>query len=278
MTPAPRLVFPTLDDDDTRVSRFDVERYHCGELTGDRRSVVEAALANDVVLKAFFDDLVASDAAFLIEQPVATMLNKQPAPSVWSRLSSSLSSLSSLRLPALASAAAAVVVVVVVVNRPVDGDVAGDGHRTKGGHAPAIGFFVKSGDGARVGVAGEALHTGDQIQLAVTDADKRAMIVVGIDGHGTVSVYAAETIGTQNKGHDGPRVLPASLILDDTAGTERFFVVYGNDLEHTQRAVRAAADRLGKGVAARTIDLAVVASLDLDASLTQSSVHIVKVN
>ena len=275
MTPAPRLVLPTIADDDdmARVSRFDVERYHCGELAADRRAVVAAAIARDPALTAFLDELVAADAAFVIEHPVASMLAKQPTPSLWSRVSSSLAM---LRVPALASAVAAVALVVVVVNRPVDGDDV-VGHRTKGGHQPAVGFFVKSGDGARVGTAGEALQAGDQIQLAVTDADKRALVVVGIDGSGAVSVYATETITTQSKGHDGPRVLPASLILDDTAGAERFFVVYGDDLESTERAVRAAAERLGKAVAAHDKDLADVDTLDLDAALPQSSVHILKV-
>ena len=225
MTLAPRLVFPTIGDDDGddyhRVSRFDVERYHCGELAKDRRAVVAAAIDNDPALQAFLAELTAADAAFVIEHPVALLLAKRPAPSLWSRL---LRSSSMLRLPALASAVAAVALVVAVVNRPVDREVV-DSHRTKGGHHPVVGFFVKSGDGARVGTAGEVLHAGDQIQLAVTDADKRAVAVVGIDGSGAVSVYAAETIGTHSKGHDGPRVLPTSLILDDTAGAERFFVV-----------------------------------------------------
>ncbi len=279
----PRVILPVVDDtssDTARVTRFDVERFVCGELAGAAADAVKEALASDAALKAFHDEIVAADAAFQIELParavVPKVLKAAPAPSVWTRVSSSVQSLlSGWRVPALTSAAA--LALVVFVARPTGTDApTDDGLRSKGGTDPVVSFFVKSGDGARVGTAGEALHAGDVIQLAVRDATARAMVVVGVDGAGAVSVYAAEELTTQSKGHDAPRVLPASLVLDDTVGTERFFVVYGDNLDDLTTQAKRAATALGKQVAAHAVDLAHVERLSLAPSMAQSSVHIIK--
>ena len=240
-------------------------------------------LLTDPAMKAFFDDVVASDAAFLVANPASAFAARQPARqrSVWSRVVGLFAG--GRAIGALTAIAA--VVVVVVATRPAVTDapvldpvvVVDDGLRSKGGVAH-VGFFVNSAAGPRPGAAGESLHAGDQIQLAVQDADRTAMVVVGIDGTGAVAVYVSEQIVTQNKGDHGPRLLPASLILDDTTGAERFFVVYGDDLEATLVAASTAAVVLGKSVAAGRVDLATTERLDLDdARLVQASVHILKV-
>jgi hypothetical protein len=263
------------DSDDTAgptdsraVSRFDVERFAVGELSGERALEVQRAIDTDPALKAFFDDVKASDAAFLIMAPPSSFLaalddkvsSQAASPSWWTRLRAAVSS---LQLQMGLGAAAAAAVVLVAVSTP---DGPRPGATTKGGpHTAAVGFFVKDDSGARVGEAGEVLHPGDQIQLAVTDADRPAMVVVGIDGSGVVSIYAVEATATVAKGATGPRVLPASLVLDDTVGVERFFVVYGDDAATTERAVRA-------------VDLATVSALDLSADrFAQASIHIQKV-
>ena len=259
---------------DTRaVSRFDVERFAVGELSGERALEVQRAIDADPALKVFFDDVKASDAAFLIMAPPSSFMAARATPaSWWTRLRAAVSS---LQLQVGVGAAAAAVVVVVAVSAP-------EGPRSsttsKGGaHTAAVGFFVKDKNGARVGEAGEVLHAGDQIQLTVTDADRPAMVVVGIDGRGVVSVYAVEATGAVAKGAAGPRVLPASLILDDTVGVERFFVVYGDDASTTERAVRAAADDVAHDVRSGRVNLARVQRLSLGEGYAQASVHIQKV-
>jgi hypothetical protein len=269
------------DSDDTAgptdsraVSRFDVERFAVGELSGERALEVQRAIDQDPALKAFFDDVKASDAAFLIMAPPSSFMAARATPaSWWTRLRAAVSS---LQLQMGLGAAAAAAVVLVAVSTP---DAPHSGTTSKGGpHTAAVGFFVKDDSGARVGEAGEVLHQGDQIQLAVTDADRPAMVVVGIDGSGVVSIYAVEATATVAKGATGPRVLPASLVLDDTVGVERFFVVYGDDAATTERAVRAAADDIARAVKAGRVDLAAVSALDLSADrFAQASIHIQKV-
>ncbi len=296
-----KINLPHLDDDAVsatdagRVSRFDVERLACGELHGPEKARVEAALAADPALKAFFDDVVASDRAFLITQPPAAFVARLPVPATQQQ-ASWLKRLERfvMRWEAGVGVLAAATAIVIVINvgapqidgEGVDGTAGGnsaDGVRSKGaGDGPSVGFFVQESPdgaaGARVGQPGEALRAGDRIQLAVKDVDKRAMVVVGVDSAGVVDVYAREQITSTNKGPSHkPRLLPASLVLDDAVGAERFFVVYGDDVEQLELAVTAAAQALGArvkgGANLADEDQLVIDSLRVE----QASVHIQKV-
>lgn len=259
--------------DDAQVTRFDVERLACGELSGDSKARVERALQADPALQAFYDDVVASDRAFLISQPPAAFLARiQPVqtPSLWSRV------MGFIKLPQVVSSAAAAAAVFVIVNV---GGPAGDPNQIKGGvEKPSVGFFVQDGEVARIGHAGEELKAGQRIQLAVKDVDKRAFVVVGVDGRGAVSIYAKEQISSTSKGTNKPRLLPASLILDDTTGAERFFVVYGDDLKVLEGLVGDAAFDLARRVKDGSANLTDEDTLVIDAAgVAQASIHILKV-
>jgi hypothetical protein len=296
--PPPTIALPIIPDgqddghDDARVSRFDVERYVCGELPAAERARVEAALRADPALQAFHDDVIASDRAFLIAQPPAAFMARLPAATAASTAASSAASSSTSVVagllarvrqlvsgPTLAAACAATAVVFFVI--APGRDAGDDGVRSKGGDvAPALGFFVRTADGARLGHAGEALRAGDQIQLAPTDparddAAPRALVVLGVDAAGAVSVYAADAVDTARTQGPGPRLLPASLVLDDTDGDERFFAVWGDDVA----ATRAAALEAAEAIAARVRAGASPADLErlpLRGRFPQSSFHIRK--
>jgi hypothetical protein len=274
-----------------RVSRFDVERLFCGELSGNEAARVQRAVDDNPVLRAFLHELRADDAAFFVRQPpaafVARLARKDgaagpaPALTLWAKASALVEQLRH-RLVAgsiagIVTAAVAAAIVVTVVQSPSHDDDEGP-VRSKGGERqPALSFFVKQGDGARVGTPGEALKAGDHIQLAVTDAAPRALVVVGVDSAGVVTLYAAEQTAATEKGSPGPRPLPAALVLDDTVGAERFFVVYGDDVTALQSAARRAATTLATDVVAGHTDLLRTTRLALDDDVPQASVHILKV-
>ncbi|MBN2362035.1 MAG: zf-HC2 domain-containing protein [Deltaproteobacteria bacterium] len=178
----------------------------------------------------------------------------------------------SLRWPAALTAAAAATALVAlwVVSGP------DDGVRLKGGQA-TIGFLVKQGDQIRRGSDGEPLTAGDRIQFLVrADARARAMVLVGIDGRGAVTVYGAESLTEQTKGEPEVRLLPESVILDDAIGPERFFAVFSSDLgpEALHARVQVAAQELARS----GVDLSRVEALPLDdEAVTQASISIVKV-
>jgi hypothetical protein len=268
------IQLPNLDAAEPAVSGFELSRFVDGELSAERRAHIDALLQSDAALKARHDAIVserrAEDGALKLDVPLPRFLDTHAV-----KTKSPLASLlKRLRMPmgfgALAASAAAVF---LMVRMPADDRPSYDG--LKGG--ARIGFFVKGDGDARPGAAGETLHEGDRIQFAVRDdGDKDVMVVVGIDGRGQVSMYAAEALADgRSKGPpmgSEPRLLPSSVVLDDSTGAERFFVVYADgELSSVQRAVEDAARKLvGQ-------DLGSASKLPLDDAFAQSSVHIVKV-
>lgn len=269
---SPRITLPDLDAAEPGPSGFELLRFVAGELSAERRGEIERLLAADPALKARVDALAADEraaqVAFALEVPLPRFLDElekkaaRRSPFAWLR---------SLRLTGSLGALAAAAAAIVLFVRAPDDELAGT--RTKGG--ARVGFFVKDDGGAHAGKAGEELTAGDRIQFAVRDdADMRAMVLVGVDGKGVVTVYAAERVQGRVKGEEKTRLLPASVVLDEATGAERFFVVYGTeDLDALRAEVEAAAHQL----ASSGSDLARTERLPLPDTHVQSSVHIVKI-
>jgi hypothetical protein len=273
-----RVLLPNLarDDDDARISPHELACYHAGEGTPEWRAYVEATLRSDVNLRARLDALVAEERAFAVEMPLPRFMHdhevrvqstSSPLRSLWSRV---------LRLPAapvLTTVVSACAVLAFVVLREPGQDIAvvDSGLRDKG--AARVSYFIRDAQGAHLGRAGETLHAGAQIQFSVRDdVNAESMVLVGVDGRGEVTVYAAEPLEEASVGTE-PRLLPASVVLDDAVGTERFFVVYSHrDVVSLMALVQGAAHSL----AAAHADLATTATLPLPDDVTQGSVHIVK--
>lgn len=269
---SPRILLPNLDAAEPGPSAFELRRYLAGELSTERRAELERLMAADGALKMRVDALAAEqraeDAAFALEVPLPRFLDEMQARTA---KRSPLAWLRSLRLPGTLGALAAAAAAIVLFVRQPDDELAGT--RTKGG--ARVGFFVKDDGGAHAGKAGEQLAAGDRIQFAVRDdAEMRAMVLVGVDGKGAVTIYAAESVAGRVKGEEKTRLLPASVVLDEATGAERFFVVYGaDDLEQLRSEVEAAAHAL----AASGSDLSRTERLPLPETRVQSSVHIVKI-
>jgi hypothetical protein len=279
------VLLPNLDAPEAGViSTHELRRFLAGELSPDRRATLEERIGAEPALAARFaalaDEIRAEEAAFQLEVPLPRFLMEQEERAarrggLWARL---LALRFTVGAGALVATAAAIFLVVRAPGAE-DPEVPWDG--LKGG--ARVGFFVKDEEGARFGRAGEELAAGDRIQFAVRDDDvMRAMVLVGIDGKGAVTVYAAEDVAeARTKGATGsrppaaaPRLLPVSVVLDDATGPERFFVVYADgDVDEVQRQV----ERAARDLAGRRPNLLESDRLSLPASFAQSSVHIVKV-
>jgi anti-sigma factor RsiW len=264
-----------------KVSSFELARYHAGELTTERAAEIEAALASDEALRAELEELKADEAAFKTSMPFsrfaadheARLASRSPLAAAQQWFSEHL--WQTVGGFAAATAAAIMLVFAPPAEFTRDSDPT-SGIRLKG--AARIGFFVQSDDGARWGADGEQLRQGDRIQFAVRDPQTaRAMVIVGIDGRGAVSTYASAPVvsGTVKGATDeAARLIDRSLVLDDSLGAERFFVVYGDgDVE----ALRAQAERAAKELVDSGADLVTAEQLPLTRQdVQQSSVHIVK--
>ncbi len=266
----PSLTFTRRGDDD--VGPFTVARFVAGELSAQDADKVRAALDRDPALAAEAQRLEADKQAFALSHRFAD-LEKKLGPAedkggVWAWLTGpKLAGLS-----ALVGACALVAVVAVPSGEgpTPDGPMGEAGIRLKGGQH--LGVFVKEQDGVRLSVDGEVLRPGDQIQFVLKDhVGAKARVVVGIDGKGAVSVYDARGL-TEDPAGAGPAVLEESLILDDSTGPERFFVVYGTGSPKAllDRVKTAAEDLAGSGA-----DLSSTETLNVD-GVVQSSTYIVK--
>jgi hypothetical protein len=257
------ILLPNLDAPDATPSRHELARFLAGELTPERRAHIESLIATDARVKAILDELKAEDAAFRVDVPLERFLSdhekKTESPLV--------AFMSRFRLGAIGALAVGAAAVFFLVRDP------GEYDGIKGGGR--IGFLVKEGDSAKHGVEGEQLKQGDRIQFIVKDdSHKSAMVLVGVDGKGQVTVYAADAVD-RIKGEEKARPLDVSVVLDDAKGPERFFVVYADgDIDALKREVESAAQKLVEQKA----DLVETEQLPLDKRHVQSSVHIVKVD
>ncbi len=267
-----RILLPDLDAAEPGPSSFELQRLIAGELSVERTAELERLLAGDPALKARHDalaaELRAEDAAFALEVPLPRFLDEMAAKTAQA---SPFHFLRALRLQGAIGVLVASAAALFFMVRTPDDELAGT--RTKGG--ARVGFFVRDDGGAHPGRAGEELTAGDRIQFAVRDdAAMRAMVLVGVDGAGVVTIYAAERVSGRVKGDEKTRLLPASVVLDEATGPERFFVVYGSeDLEALKQQVEAAA----RALAASRSSLEQTERLPLPETLVQSSVHIVKI-
>lgn len=123
-----------------------------------------------------------------------------------------------LAAPALAAAAA-----LILVLRPPP-----PGERSKGGFAVTA-FAGRAGDAVPLG-AGDAVYSGDRLQLTYSAAQPGHLAVLALDGAGQTNVYFP-TDGTTTwpaaPGHALP--LPSSTELDGVLGAERLWIVFCAD-------------------------------------------------
>jgi hypothetical protein len=227
-------------NDGSRPSRFTLGRYAAGELVGDEKAAVEAALA-DPAVRAELDAIEATRAvtpAFdfaairgrFEEVPPAAVVEVTPAPAPANRVR---------WLAPLVALAAAALIAVRLWPTPDDGDglrVRGDG---------TVLAYELDGD-VLIPYAGRPLAAGDVVGFKVRPGDFRGVVLVSVDGDGLASVlYPAEGNSPERIPGDGHTVeLPGTITLDDAPGPEVIVAVFDRTV---QDALEDAADRYEAG-------------------------------
>ncbi|MEW5849694.1 MAG: hypothetical protein AB2A00_12830 [Myxococcota bacterium] len=255
-------------------TRHMLRRYHVGELPPDEAAKLKAHADACLDCQAILVELKSDDAAFRTHIPFerfkadheTRVAASQPvtagARRMWAWLTGGGLAL------ALATSAAVVMMV------PRTESVEQMGQRLKGKDV-GLGFVLKTREGLRAGRSGEELKAGDQIQFFVRGPGQgdAALVIVGVDGKGAVTVYHAGKLPEGSTAGAVP--LQDSVVLDDAVGPERFFAIYGEEKElpTLRKAAEDAAEKLVK----TGVDLTEVESLPLDLPVKQDSLHIVKV-
>ena len=89
-------------------------------------------------------------------------------------------------------------------------------------------FMVLDQGEIRPGVEGEPLHAGDQIQFTYRAPGLDTLVLLSIDGSGTLTVFHPNQGDTPLSIIPGEKhVLDGSIILDDAPGPEVFVAVFG---------------------------------------------------
>jgi len=208
-------------------SAHTLTRLHAGELGGEDRDQVQAHLDGCTACRSAFENLELSRVAFdqghdreaflrRVQEAAARPPESDDVPGSWW--------LKLLRPVPLAAGAAVLagVLVLVLWSPPAE---RGDTTRMKGG-ALELGYYVMEPGGPVVAEPDRPLHPGDRIQFRLTAPAGGYVHIVGIDEASAASVYFPPP-GTTSEPFPGGagRPVPGSIILDDTTGRERVFVL-----------------------------------------------------
>ena len=237
-------------------SKHSLERLLAEDLPAAEAGALQKHLESCSSCSQLFADLKAERQAFFARMPYARFVEDhaqrkmktglQGRVQSWSVVSRLQDFLAALRSPkglgALTSLAAVAILLLWIA--PAS-DLHSTKTRRKGGPDSYLAFLVKEADGARRGQDGESLRPGDRIQFLLRMAPgRRSMVLLGIDGRGEVSIYHSEAIREHSKGNNRLRPMAHSLILDDTIGTERFYLIFSSDIDPLRLAKKARAAAL----------------------------------
>lgn len=195
-----------------------LHQYRLEELDADERAAVAAHCAGCDRCTARLGAQQTARAAFVAE-PVPPELERlaPPANGPFLRLLAGAT-------PLFALAAA----LLLAVLAPHD-----TGIRTKG-TLPDVELWVGSGDGPRAVRPDETLGEGAVVQVLYDTNGASHAVLVGLDARGLYEVYGELPV------HDALAPAPFAITLDDSHGTQRFFVVTSDSPIDARAAVEAA--------------------------------------
>lgn len=225
---------------------------HTGDLQGVERQAAAAHARGCERCQAVLDGLAAArtqqlaeapfDAVFpSIEERIEALPSRDPdvVPDSavaewlryqWGRLRVAWSRQALTYTAAAAVAAAALVLAVAQPWRDGGPTPADDGAAVRVKGAVALDLYTLQDGDVIEAEPGVVLRPGDRIQFTYTSGPLNHLIVLGVDGRGTLSRYYPERGADSLAVAPGSRVvLEDSLVLDDAPGPEVFVAVFSDD-------------------------------------------------
>ncbi len=216
------------------LSRLAVERYILGEMSETEMSILQSVAAQCETCGELLADTEADEKAFAM-LPVPSRIRKLWTSHKRRGLFDGWFAGVAVAVPV---AAAAVVAVILSIGGPSHDSRSTDlypgwsdkrldeninlmgspkepgGDRSSKGLS--LGFYLKSDDGKTMGASGQKLREGDNIQFWYDLPVDLPVVMVGIDGRGSVTTYLPSRDGVD-----------LTIELDDAVGVERFFLCVG---------------------------------------------------
>ncbi len=186
-----------------------LERYLTGDVSAERRTALDAELAQSPEDQARLAELRADSAAFLTQHPPGPLVAKyeQSRPKPWWRS----------WLPLVAVAAAALLLIVMLVPGEPETAVKGD---------LVFSAWTKTGERAERVKRWEALKAGDQVRFELRAPKPGYLAVVSRDGSGHVTVYHPFGEAQAAPYLPSEAMLPGAIALDEVKGRERVWAIY----------------------------------------------------
>lgn len=210
-------------------SAHTLSRLHAGELSGEEHDRVRAHLDDCAACRSVFESLEQSRAAFDREHDREDFLRRAEE-AAWRPRTAAANQTGGawwrilLRPVPLAAAAAVLAGVLVLVWWSPPAERNGT-TRMKGGTLE-LGYYVMEPGGPVVAGPDRLLHPGDRIQFRLTAPAGGYVHIVGVDEAGAASVYFPLPGTTPEPFPGGAgRPVPGSIVLDETTGRERIFLL-----------------------------------------------------
>ncbi len=238
-----------------RPTRHSLARLEAGELDGEARAQVEAAMSESEPAQRLMRELEADREAFRVQHPRAAFLEALDArrgrrSRTWWWAPAGV----------LAAAAAAVALTWVPTQQTAAGvSVAPVAPVTRLKAAPGLTFHVERDGRVQVGDAGGVYHPGDRIQLRYTTGTHRHLVVVSLDSSGAVTPFYDADGRSLDIEPGVKQLLDGSVTLDGALGPERILGCFSERSVDTGEIIEAGR----RALAAAGGDPAKVARLDI---------------
>ncbi len=207
-----------LDDSSGHPSRFELTRFHAGEIEANEHERLSNHLSGCVHCRAFVHELDQFRQDFHASHDREKILERVRA---GTRKASWFGNLLRPRILAPLVAAGALALLIIVwlprIEQP--------GERMKGAEIE-LGYWIMQAGQPRLAEQGQILHPGDRIQFWLTAPAGGYVHIVGIDEAGQINMYFPRPKEKPDIFPGGAgRPVPGSIILDKTLGQERVFVL-----------------------------------------------------
>ncbi len=201
-----------------------LERLAAGELDPEQERQVRARLEQEPEGLARLAALAGDEAQILEAYPPRVVAAAIELRAAKQRQGSARRRLAWAALPAAAAAVVLALVLRPLLTGPTDG--VGPTERVKGG--PLLVVYRKGEDAVEQLAEGDAVRTGDLLQIGYNAAGAVHGVIISIDGRGRATLHFPRTSQESTRlKQEGEQLLPYAYELDDAPAFERFFFITG---------------------------------------------------
>jgi len=217
-----------------------LERYLCGEVTDEEKTLIENECRNNEMLREQLDEMRRSDSEIkqtympnTVADEIALKMHREDVRETVKRNKSALIGKNRFSpLPVWSYAVLVAVLLIVPITVKQYGNNSLIGERTKG-IKPLLTVYRDEGKNYKKLSDNALVSPGDRLQIGYNAAGMKYGIILSVDGNGVLSLHypedrATKTVGTLLE-QGGEQLLNTSFELDSAPHFERFYFLTSED-------------------------------------------------